>query len=33
MVSLIEKLGTTYRAEAIAIGIRQGLVRLDEETG
>lgn len=31
IVSMMEKLGTTYRAEAIAIGIRQGLVRLDED--
>jgi DNA-binding NarL/FixJ family response regulator len=30
IVSMMEKLGTTYRAEAIAVGIKQGLVRLDE---
>ena len=32
IVSLMEKLGTTYRTEAIATGIRQGIVRLDDET-
>jgi two-component system, NarL family, response regulator len=31
IVSLMEKLGTSYRTEAIAMGIRQGLVRLDDE--
>ena len=32
IVSLMEKLGTTYRTEAIAMGIRQGIVRLNDET-
>src|SRR5215475_5336002 len=32
IVSLMEKLGATYRTEAIAMGIRQGIVRLVEET-
>ena len=31
IVSVMEKLGTTYRAEAIAIGIRQGIVRLVDD--
>jgi two-component system NarL family response regulator len=31
IVSLMEKLGTTYRTEAIAMGIRQGIVRLADE--
>lgn len=31
IVSLMEKLGTTYRTEAIATGIRQGIVRLSDE--
>lgn len=31
IVSLMEKLGTTYRTEAIAMGIRQGIVRLNDE--
>lgn len=32
LVSLMSKLGTTYRTEAIATGIRQGIVRLDDES-
>jgi two-component system NarL family response regulator len=32
IVSLMEKLGTSYRTEAIAMGIRQGIVRLGDET-
>ena len=31
MLSMMAKLGTTHRTEAIAIGIRQGLVRLRNE--
>jgi len=31
MVNLMDKMGTTYRAEAIAMGIRQGIVRLNDE--
>ena len=31
IVSMMEKLDTTYRAEAIALGIRRGLVTLDED--
>jgi two-component system NarL family response regulator len=31
IVSLMEKLGATYRTEAIAMGIRQGIVRLSDE--
>ncbi|MES2392999.1 MAG: response regulator transcription factor [Acidobacteriota bacterium] len=32
IVSLMEKLGATYRTEAIAMGIRQGIVRLGDDT-
>jgi two-component system, NarL family, response regulator len=31
IVSLMEKLGATYRTEAIAMGIRQGIVRISDE--
>lgn len=31
IVSLMEKLGTTYRSEAIAIALRQGIVQLADE--
>lgn len=32
IVSLMEKLGASYRTEAIAMGIRQGIVRLVDES-